>query len=207
VAERHGALTYLDEVHAVGMYGPEGAGVAARDGVADRIDVIQGTLAKAVGAMGGYLAASATTVDLVRSYGAGFIFTTSLSPVVVASALASVRHLRSSDAERDALHTRARSVKHALERAGLPVLPTASHIVPVLVGDPLACRRASELLVDRHGIYVQPIDYPTVPRGSERLRITPTPLHDDALQAALVAGLVDVWETLALPRAPLAAAG
>jgi 5-aminolevulinate synthase len=201
VAERHDALTYLDEVHAVGMYGPGGAGVAAAEGVAGRVDVIQGTLAKAVGAQGGYVAASDTIVDLIRSYGAGFIFTTSSAPVVVAAALASVRHLRGSDVERNALFARAASVRAALVTAGLPVMSDTSHIVPVLVGDPDRCREASALLLARHAIYVQPINYPTVPRGTERLRITPTPAHTDADAVALVRAFADVWAALELPLA------
>jgi 5-aminolevulinate synthase len=206
VCTGHDAFSYLDEVHAVGMYGPGGAGIAARDGVGDRISLIQGTLAKAVGTMGGYVAASETTIDVIRSLGAGFIFTTSLAPVVVAGALASVRHLRGSDEQRCALHDRVRRTRDALRAARLPVIDTTSHILPVLVGDADACRAASRMLVERHGIYVQPIDYPTVPRGSERLRITPTPLHDDQMQDALVVALSDVWDTLGLNRAALSAA-
>ncbi len=197
VARRHGALTYLDEVHAVGMYGPGGAGVAVAVGVADQVDVIQGTLAKAVGAMGGYVAASETVIDLIRSYGSGFIFTTSLSPVVVAAALASIRHLRVSDGERQALFARASSLRQALLAEGLPVMSRESHILPLLVGDPDRCRAASERLLADHAIYVQPINYPTVPRGSERLRVTPSPLHADADADRLVRALADVLAPLA----------
>jgi 5-aminolevulinate synthase len=201
VAERHGAMTYLDEVHAVGMYGPEGAGVAARDGLAHRVDVIQGTLAKAVGTMGGYVASSTDVVDAVRSLGHGFIFTTSLAPVITAGALASVRALRADDERRALLHARAGAVRRALREAGIPVLEAESHIVPVIVGDAARCRAASEHLLDVHGVYVQPIDFPTVPRGTERLRITPTPLHTAADVAALVAALRETWGALDLPHA------
>jgi 5-aminolevulinate synthase len=198
VARRHGALTYLDEVHAVGMYGPEGAGVAAAEGVADQVDVIQGTLAKAVGAMGGYIAASATIVDLIRSYGPGFIFTTSLSPVVVAAASASIAHLRASNGEREQLFARVGRIRERLVAAGIPVLSEESHIIPVLIGDPDRCRAASERLLS-HGIYVQPINYPTVERGTERLRLTPTPLHTDEDEAHLLVAIVETWSHLRLP--------
>ncbi|MGA0121589.1 MAG: 5-aminolevulinate synthase [Gaiellales bacterium] len=201
VARRHDALTFVDEVHAVGMYGPEGAGIVAREGLEGEIDIVQGTLGKAVGAMGGYIAGSSRLVDLVRSYGAGFIFTTSLAPVVVAAARASVAHLRASDDERSALHARVASVRAAIEAEGIPTLPTDSHLIPVILGDPVRCREAARLLLDRHAIYVQPIDYPTVPRGTERFRITTSPLHTDQDEQALVQGLVDVWERLELPRA------
>lgn len=201
VARRHDALTFVDEVHAVGMYGPEGAGIVAREGLESEVDIVQGTLGKAVGAMGGYIAGPARLIDLVRSYGAGFIFTTSLAPVVVAAARASVRHLRTSDAERSALHARVASVRAAIEAEGIPTLPTDSHLIPVILGDPARCREAARMLLDRHAIYVQPIDYPTVPRGTERFRITTSPLHTDADEQALVQGLVDVWERLELPRA------
>ena len=198
VARRYDALTFVDEVHAVGMYGPEGAGIVAREGLEGEVDLVQGTLGKAVGAMGGYVAGSGRLVDLIRSYGSGFMFTTSLAPVVVAAAHASVRHLRTSDAERTALHTRVADVRTRIEDAGIPTLPTESHLIPVILGDPVRCREAARLLLDEHGVYVQPIDYPTVERGTERFRITTSPLHTDADAEALVTGLADVWERLEL---------
>jgi 5-aminolevulinate synthase len=200
VARRYNALTYVDEVHAVGMYGPEGAGVVAREGLESEIDIIQGTLGKAVGAMGGYIAGSERLIDLVRSYGSGFIFTTSLATVVVAAARASIAHLRSTDVERVELHRRVADVRSAIEAEGIPTLPTTSHLIPVILGDPARCREAAQMLLDHHGVYVQPIDYPTVERGTERFRITTSPLHTDADERALIAGLVDVWERLELPR-------
>ena len=200
VAKRHGALTYLDEVHAVGMYGPRGGGIAEREGVMDQVDVIEGTLAKAFGCLGGYITAKADIIDAVRSYAPGFIFTTALPPAVCAAATAAIRHLKESHWERDRHQERAARVKAVLNAAGLPVMPSDTHIVPVLVGDPEKCKQASDMLLEEHGIYIQPINYPTVPRGMERLRITPSPYHDDVLIDALAEALVDVWERLQLPR-------
>jgi 5-aminolevulinate synthase len=197
-AEKYGALTYIDEVHAVGLYGPRGGGVSERDGVAHRIDVIEGTLAKGFGSLGGYIAASAAIIDAVRSYAPSFIFTSTLPPSVAASAAAAVRHLKQSNAERERHQQMAKLAKHALRAAGLPVMDNPSHIVPVFVGDARKCRAASELLLERHAIYIQPINYPTVAKGTERLRITPTPMHNEGQVAELVEALVDVWKTLGL---------
>ena len=198
LAARYNAMTYCDEVHAVGMYGPRGAGIAAREGVMQRVDVIEGTLAKAYGCIGGYITGSANLVDAVRSCAHGFIFTTALPPGICAAATAAIRHLKASDKERSRHHERAVQVKDALTDARLPILANDSHIVPLMVGDPQKCRAASDLLLTRHGIYIQPINYPTVAKGAERLRITPTPFHDDTLIDHLVSALVDVWDELDL---------
>ncbi len=198
LAEKYHALTYIDEVHAVGLYGPRGGGLSEREGLAGRIDVIEGTLAKGFGSLGGYIAASEAIVDAVRSFAPSFIFTSTLPPSVAASAAAAVRHLKRSSVERERHQHMAKLVKHALRAAGLPVMDNPSHIVPVFVGDARKCRAASEMLLERHAVYIQPINYPTVAKGTERLRVTPTPAHSEAQVAELVEALVDVWRALDL---------
>jgi 5-aminolevulinate synthase len=205
LAKRYGALTYLDEVHAVGMYGPRGAGVAERDGVLDQIDILEGTLGKAFGVMGGYIAGDAELVDAIRLYASGFIFTTSLPPVLTAGALASVRWLKAHNEMRIRHQERAATLKRRFKEAGLPVMASDSHIVPVLVGDPVHCKLVSDLLLADYGVYVQPINYPTVPRGTERLRFTPTPFHTDEMMDDLVRAMNGLWTRCNVKRHGLAA--
>jgi 5-aminolevulinate synthase len=201
LADKYNALTYLDEVHAVGMYGARGGGISERDGVAHRLTVIEGTLGKAFGVMGGYIAADRMIVDVIRSYAPGFIFTTSLSPVLVAGVLASVRHLKQSSVEREGQQAAAAKLKAMMTAANLPVMLGETHIVPVMVGDPVKAKKISDILLAEYGVYVQPINYPTVPRGTERLRFTPGPAHDEAMMAELVSALVEIWERLELKMA------
>ncbi len=201
LAKKYNALTFLDEVHAVGLYGKHGAGVAERDDLMDRIDIIQGTLAKGFGVVGGYIAGSTALCDFIRSYGDGFIFSSSMPPAVAAGCLASVKYVKDHNELRELHQERAAALKQRLRDAGIPVMPTETHIVPVIVGDPVLCKQASDELMFNHGIYVQPINYPTVPRGTERLRFTPTPLHNDELMKQLVKALQKVWGQLGLKQA------
>jgi 5-aminolevulinate synthase len=201
LAEKYNALTFLDEVHAVGLYGSHGAGVAERDGIMDRIDIIQGTLAKGFGVVGGYIAGSASLCDFIRTYGDGFIFSSSMPPAVAAGCLASVKYVKEHNELREQHQERASTLKQRLSDVGIPVMPTETHIVPVIVGEPVLCKQASDELMFNHGIYVQPINYPTVPRGTERLRFTPTPLHNDELMDHLVKALKKVWGQLGLKEA------
>ncbi|MCG2841740.1 5-aminolevulinate synthase [Sandaracinobacter sp. RS1-74] len=201
LADQYGALTYLDEVHAVGMYGPRGGGISERDDAAGRLTIIEGTLGKAFGVMGGYIAADQTIIDCIRSYAPGFIFTTSLSPVLVAGVLASVRHLKQSGEEREAQQAAAATLKRLMAEAGLPVMPSVSHIVPLMVGCPVKAKKISDILLAEYGVYVQPINFPTVPRGSERLRFTPGPAHSEAMMQELVAALAEIWDRLEMRAA------
>ena len=201
LADRYNALTYIDEVHAVGMYGPRGGGITDRDEAAHRIDIIEGTLGKAFGVMGGYIAADSRIIDVIRSYAPGFIFTTSLSPVLVAGVLAAVRHLKGSSTEREAQQANAGMLKALLRDAGLPVMNSTTHIVPLMVGDPVKAKKIADVLLAEYGVYVQPINYPTVPRGTERLRFTPGPAHTEAMMRDLTKALSEIWQRLDLALA------
>jgi len=201
LADKYNALTYLDEVHAVGMYGSRGGGISDRDAAAGRITIIEGTLGKAFGVMGGYIAADTMIIDVIRSYAPGFIFTTSLSPVLVAGALASVQHLKSSSVEREGQQAAAETLKGMMREAGLPVMASTTHIVPLMVGDPVKAKRASDILLAEYGVYVQPINYPTVPRGTERLRFTPGPTHTPEMMRELVDALVEIWSRMEMKLA------
>jgi 5-aminolevulinate synthase len=205
LADNYGAMTYLDEVHAVGLYGPRGGGIAEDRGLMDRLTVIEGTLGKAFGVVGGYIAASAELCDFVRSFASGFIFTTALPPCVAAGAAASIRHLKSSGTERKAMHARVAEVRQRLDAIGLPHIDNPSHIIPVMVGDPMKCKYISDRLLREHGIYIQPINHPTVPKGTERLRITPSPVHSDADLDKLISALESLWTECRLARLPMAA--
>lgn len=204
LAEKYNALTYCDEVHAVGMYGARGGGISERDAVADRVTIIEGTLGKAFGVMGGYIAADQNIIDVIRSYAPGFIFTTSLSPVLVAGVLAAVRHLKASNVERDAQQANAAMLKKLFAEAGLPVMLSNTHIVPLMVGDPVKAKKVSDILLAEYGVYVQPINYPTVPRGTERLRFTPGPQHNEGMMRNLTAALVEIWGRMEMPVAQAA---
>lgn len=201
LAEKYNAFTYLDEVHAVGMYGPRGGGIADREGLMDRVDIIQGTLAKAYGVIGGYISGKSSTIDAIRSYASGFIFTTTLPPAVASGALTSVRHLKDSNTERKLQQERASELRTLLSEAEIPYIDSVTHIVPVLVGDPVLCKEVSDRLLGQFGMYIQPINYPTVPRGTERLRITPGPLHSSEMLKELVSALSKIWSEIKLPRA------
>jgi 5-aminolevulinate synthase len=201
LADKYNALTYIDEVHAVGMYGPRGGGISERDEAAHRIDIIEGTLGKAFGVMGGYIAADTKIIDCIRSYAPGFIFTTSLSPVLAAGVLAAVRHLKQSSAEREGQQAAAARLKAMFREAGLPVMDSTTHIVPLMVGDPVRAKKISDILLAEYGVYVQPINYPTVPRGTERLRFTPGPTHTEEMMRALTKALVEIWNRLDLELA------